>query len=234
MKKLICLLLIFSSGILHADPKSSLGNVERFKAIPDELHGVIINDHRDISAFFDAKSAQHESAPDIRFLRRDGGNYVFQQWINGVPSDNEVHVFMREDRTISRMAGKIDRRQYPEPIHKLSEAKAIQKVLLHIRKGGERMFSENVPVVEKGYHHSMILYRDARPWRAVAIEVDHPRSGDEPGVWDHEWYLVNPDGDVMPWIEGGTIPASDIEVCDGDGEPIPFCSDSSTLCCAIC
>jgi hypothetical protein len=205
LQKLVCLLLIFSSGALCAHPQAVIGNVERVKAIPDELRGVTINDQRDIADFFDAKSAQHESAPDIRFSRHDGGNYVFQQWINGVSSDNEIHIYMREDLTIYRMDGFIDRRQYPPPVHKLNEAQAIEKVLLHIRNGGKRMFFENAPIVTQGYHHSMILYREAMPWRGVAIKVDHSRSRENGSVWDHEWYLVNPEGDVVPWLEGGDV-----------------------------
>lgn len=218
MKNLIGFLLIFFSGILHADQKSGFRDIERVKIIPEELRGVTINDHRDIANFFDAESARHESAPDIRFLRRDGGHYVFQQWINGVASDNKIYVFVSEDRTIYRIDGRIDRRQYPDSVHKLSEAKAIQKVLLHILNGGDRMFFENVPVVGQGNHHSMVLYREAMPWRAVAIEVDHPRSANEPDIWDHEWYLVNPDGDVLPWIDGGSVHAPDIELINKDLE----------------
>jgi len=212
MKNLNGFLLILFSGILHADQKAGFRNVERVEAIPEELRGITVNDHRDIAKFFDAESARHESAPDLRFLRPDGGNYIFQQWINDVASDNKVYVFVSEDRTIYRMNGRIDRRQYPDPVHKLSEAEAIKKVLLHIINGGDRMFSKNMPVVREGNHHSMVLYREAVPWRAVAIEVNHPRSASEPDIWDQEWYLVNPNGDVLPWIDGGSVHAPHIEL----------------------
>lgn len=217
------LVLLFSDGII-ADPKSSF-TTER--PLP-KLEGKMINDQRDIADAFDELRANHDSAPDFRFLHKRGNVYTFVQWINGIQSTNRIYVHVDgTDQTVTRVKGNVVSRPMPEPKHKFNGQNAINMTLKHIRKGGERPFGESHPVVRDGNHQAFLIYRGDEVWHGVGIEIDHPRMNEAPEVFGVEWYWIDPEGTVTPWLEGGEVHTS-IEVCDGSSTSIAFCSDAST------
>ncbi len=214
----------------------------RLRDVPEPLQGAIVTDEAPLIDYFQTLLGPAGDGPDIRFegrqLRQGHGQpntYEFRQYIFGGRTRHTIIVEVSsETLAVTSIGGRylndIERHRNDQITHEYNtKRKAMRAVLKYISKGGQRTFAvfdySTPDVVKHGDHQVVYEYRGENAdnlWLGVGIEVDHPRR-DEGEEWVHEWYLIDPSGNIMPWVDTVTMPV-DIVVCDGRNNNVPFCS----------
>lgn len=196
---------------------------------PAAISAMIVYDEKGIDILLDALLPYYgfTGNEELRYVEKIANNgqtvYLVQQFIDSI--ETTAYIRIRVDDATARVTairGYLYNSKGLEKQHHMTNQTAVVQVVDHVQKlrngksatndegrlstvTGVSMTAHKI----SGNHQSMPLYRnfgdvnELRAWWGVGIELEEPVKIPNGEVL-YDWYLVDPEGNVMPWIDGDT------------------------------
>jgi len=218
----------------------------RMKGVPEELSSMVVYDEKSLAPLVKSLSPYYgfDGNQELRFVDKTTNEidtvYIVRQYIHGIETTADLH--LRVDNKTARLI-RVDGWLYGgvgiESRSRVSKTAAIELVVEQVEKPHVLMASRNgltsapQKLKVKGVYEAVPLYRpfgeEQQPaiWWGIGVEVE-PSEKQSDSEQLYEWFYVDPEGAVSPWVEGNSRAVGLTMVCNGAGTSVIFCHSGGT------